>query len=254
MRVLAIHAHPDDEVLFTGSTLAAFCASGSDTLLVTATLGEAAELRGPVEDQRALQLAAERREAKLGVSCARLGIQHHAHLGGRCRWRDLGRDATGPGTVAGADKAELGDVMREVVACFAPKLVLTVGPNGVTGHPDHVRIHEVVRSVDAPLVLGACVRRQDVVRARSLLNVLLPHERVGSDCFVGVDGPVVSFPASRAAAAAKRAALDAYSAGLGTLPLRELLAQGYRGRGDTLLLRAVFEVTDWGAEHFVVDG
>ncbi len=254
MRVLAIHAHPDDEVLFTGSTLAAFHAAGAETLLLTATLGEAAELGDRVASPAALEEAACRREAKLRASCARLGVWLLEALGGRGRWRDLGRgaeaDRRAGATLSAAGGEELARAVQEALARLQPALVLTLGPDGVTGHPDHVRIHDAVRAAHPPRVLAARLRRRDVEEGRRLLAQLLPGERVGSGGLVGTDLPVVPFTAGPQAIAGKRQALDAYAPGLGTLPLSELLARGFTGRGDTLLLRAIFEVTGWAAECF----
>jgi LmbE family N-acetylglucosaminyl deacetylase len=186
MRVLAIHAHPDDEVLFTGSTLAAFHAAGTETLLLTATLGEAAELGGRDPSPAALEEAARRREAKLRVSCALLGVSRYEPLGGTGRWRDLGRGPIAdPGlvsTLTNGDVAQVSAAVKETVERLRPALVLTVGSDGATGHPDHVRIHDAVRAARPRRFLGACFvagtsrRRAGYSRTWCLVSVSAPAE------------------------------------------------------------------------------
>ena len=120
--VLGVWAHPDDEVYLSGGLMAAAVDAGSRVVCVTATRGE----RGTA-DPRSWPPArlALLREAELAASLAVLGVTDHRRLGypdGECAAVPAG-DAIG----------RLAEVMAEV----RPDTVLTFGPDGMTGHPDH---------------------------------------------------------------------------------------------------------------------
>lgn len=163
-RLVAVHAHPDDETLTTGITLARYAAEGVHVTLVTCTLGQEGEVIG--EDHRHLCSDADdalgpHRAGELAVALSALGVPDHRLLGDG-RWRDSGMAWLAPGVagpatdVAGArpdafaladpDEAAglLADVLREV----RPQVVITYDPGGGYGHPDHVMAHRVtMRSV-----------------------------------------------------------------------------------------------------------
>src|SRR4051794_11690591 len=92
-RLLLVHAHPDDESLCTGGTIARYAAAGVQVTLVTCTLGEEGEiipesLAGLGVDH-ADQLGGYR-VGELRAACAALGVSDHRYLGGMGRWRDSG--------------------------------------------------------------------------------------------------------------------------------------------------------------------
>jgi LmbE family N-acetylglucosaminyl deacetylase len=177
--VVGVWAHPDDETYLAGGVMALARAAGSRVVCVTATSGE----RGTTDPQRwpPDQLAALR-AVELARSLEILGVVEHHGLGlpdGGCA--DL--DPAGP-------VARIAAVLDEV----APDAVLTFGPDGITGHPDH-------RTVSA--WTGAAVARA-APRAR-LLHAAVPadhaerwawlHERFG----VYDEGYPVICPADRIA-------------------------------------------------------
>ncbi len=145
--LLLVHAHPDDESIFTGATMARYAAEGARVTLVTCTKGERGANRlayGPVENEDEL---AELRVKELEAACAALGVSDHRFLGGPGRWRDSGADRR-PGAAdagcfrhADVDEAarELAKVLREV----KPQVIVTYGTDGFYGHPDHEQAHEV---------------------------------------------------------------------------------------------------------------
>ncbi|MDQ2788324.1 MAG: PIG-L family deacetylase, partial [Actinomycetota bacterium] len=103
-RLLVVHAHPDDETLWTGGTIARYAAAGVAVTVVTCTLGEQGEvitdeLRGLAADG-ADQLGGYR-VAELHAACALLGVTDQQFLGGIGRWRDSGMVAQ-PGARASA--------------------------------------------------------------------------------------------------------------------------------------------------------
>jgi N-acetyl-1-D-myo-inositol-2-amino-2-deoxy-alpha-D-glucopyranoside deacetylase len=151
-RLLLVHAHPDDESIATGATMAACAAEGARVTLVTCTLGELGEVIPPelahLADGDGARLG-EYRIGELAAACAELGVTDHRFLGGPGRWRDSGMMGT-PGNDdprcfwrAGVDQAAgaLLDVIREV----RPQVLVTYDANGGYGHPDHIQAHRVAR-------------------------------------------------------------------------------------------------------------
>lgn len=157
-RLLLVHAHPDDESLWTGGTIARYAAAGIHVTLVTCTLGEEGEIiPSPLRElaaDAADQLGGYR-IGELRAACAALGVSDHRWLGGVGRWRDSGMagvDANRhPRAFAGGDLAEQADALAEVLADVRPQVVVTYGPDGGYGHPDHVRAHEVTMAACADI-------------------------------------------------------------------------------------------------------
>jgi N-acetyl-1-D-myo-inositol-2-amino-2-deoxy-alpha-D-glucopyranoside deacetylase len=159
-RLLLVHAHPDDETLTTGGTIARYCADpGTAVTLVTCTLGELGEiipteLAGLAAD-RADQLGGYR-IGELAGACAALGLADHRFLGGAGRWRDSGMAYVGDSLRASAPAAmdprafarpeafaEQVDQLVAVLEEVRPQVVVTYAADGGYGHPDHVRAHDI---------------------------------------------------------------------------------------------------------------
>ena len=162
-RLLVVHAHPDDETLWTGGMIARYAAAGVAVTLVTCTLGEQGEvltpeLRGLAAD-RADQLGGYR-VGELRAACAALGVTDQRFLGGIGRWRDSGmvvqpgaRASVPPDLHPRAFAAgmldEQVDALVEVLGQVRPQVVVSYGPDGGYGHPDHVRAHRVTMAAVA---------------------------------------------------------------------------------------------------------
>lgn len=267
LRVVAVFAHPDDETLFAGATLASLCAGGASVTLVTCTSGEGC---GRAPTRRTLRTdaavgAVRRRE--LAGACADLGVEDHVLLGGG-RWRDSGREPERcrlPGVFARAGQEAVADLV-EVLEARDPHVVVTFEAGGITGHPDHRRACRLVQEAlsryrspsgrDLPSVWGALVPQSWVAAGVGLLARLgdAAGPQVGSGGLRGyAAGGDVTVPAG-AFVRHKRAALARYTSQVPGGSVRAMLARSGR-RGDTLLLCAIAEALGdaWGLEHFVVE-
>lgn len=174
LRLVAVHAHPDDETLATGLTLAHHGLAGDEVHVITATLGEEGEVITPglAHLEGSEELGPHRVTEVLAATSA-LGVHHH-WLGGseRPRWRDSGMagspSATHPRAFAAADVAEAGEVLAEQLRTLAPDVVITYDPQGGYGHPDHIQTHRVtVAAVERLAAEGATPRLYVVLTPRS---------------------------------------------------------------------------------------
>jgi N-acetyl-1-D-myo-inositol-2-amino-2-deoxy-alpha-D-glucopyranoside deacetylase len=148
--ILFVHAHPDDESIGTGATMAHYAAAGVDVTLVTCTLGEEGEIHVPelagLAPDQADQLGGYRL-TELRAACAALGVTDHRFLGGVGRYRDSGMMGTAanehPRCFWRADLDEAAGQLVEVMREVRPRVLVTYDPNGFYGHPDHIQAHRV---------------------------------------------------------------------------------------------------------------
>ncbi|WP_326798323.1 N-acetyl-1-D-myo-inositol-2-amino-2-deoxy-alpha-D-glucopyranoside deacetylase [Streptomyces sp. NBC_01808] len=149
-RLLLVHAHPDDETITTGATMARYAAEGALVTLVTCTRGEEGEVIPPALDHlgpgRDDALGAHR-AGELAAAMRALGVTDHRFLGGPGRFRDsgmLGLDQNGrPGTFWSAGVDEAAGLLVPVIREVRPQVLVTYDPRGGYGHPDHVQAHRV---------------------------------------------------------------------------------------------------------------
>ncbi|SBT47266.1 N-acetyl-1-D-myo-inositol-2-amino-2-deoxy-alpha-D-glucopyranoside deacetylase [Micromonospora auratinigra] len=149
-RLLLVHAHPDDESIGTGSTMAHYAAAGAHVTLVTCTLGEEGEIHVPelagLAAAEADQLGGYR-IGELAAACAALGVTDHRFLGGAGRYRDSGMMGLAtndhPRAFWRADLDEAAGLLLEVIREVRPQVMVTYDPNGFYGHPDHIQAHRV---------------------------------------------------------------------------------------------------------------
>lgn len=156
-RLLLVHAHPDDEAIANGATMAKYVDEGANVTLITCTGGEMGEILIPelahLAADRDDQLA-EYRRTELADAMAHLGVTDHRYLGGFGRFRDSGM-AWGPdgnATVApdtSEDAFWLADVLTaanylvEIIREVRPQVLVTYDEFGNYGHPDHIQAHRV---------------------------------------------------------------------------------------------------------------
>src|SRR6185436_6442472 len=149
-RLLLVHAHPDDESIGTGATMARYAAEGAQVTLVTCTLGELGEIIPPSLSYLAEGdggRLGEYRIGELNAACAELGVTDHRFLGGPGRWRDSGMMGTAgnddPRCFWRASVDEAADALLGVIREIRPQVLVTYDANGFYGHPDHIQAHRV---------------------------------------------------------------------------------------------------------------
>jgi LmbE family N-acetylglucosaminyl deacetylase len=144
-RLMAVLAHPDDESLGVGGTLAKYASEGVDVFLLTATRGDGGRYRGhrPGDPEHPGPFAlASIREAELRAAAEVLGLREVSLLD----YHDRYLDAVNPRDAVASIAAQLRRVR--------PDVVLTFGPDGAYGHPDHIAISQFTTAA----VVAAAVR------------------------------------------------------------------------------------------------
>lgn len=154
-RLLFVHAHPDDETLTTGATIAHYVARGARVQVVTCTLGEEGEVIGDRWAHLAVDNADQLggfRIGELTAALQALGVDEPVFLGGAGRWRDSGMEGT-PARhhqrFVDADPAESVGALVAIIRELRPHVVVTYDPNGGYGHPDHIHTHDVTMAAVA---------------------------------------------------------------------------------------------------------
>jgi N-acetyl-1-D-myo-inositol-2-amino-2-deoxy-alpha-D-glucopyranoside deacetylase len=156
-RLLLVHAHPDDESIGNGATMARYVAEGRGVTLVTCTAGEMGEILVPELEHLAADredgLGAHRR-GELELAMKELGVTDHRFLGGFGAYRDSGMKWHEDGHAVAADEvhenafwhADLtaaADHLVEVIREVRPQVLVTYDQFGGYGHPDHIQAHRV---------------------------------------------------------------------------------------------------------------
>lgn len=153
-RLLLLHAHPDDETIMTGGTIARYLAEGVDVRVLTFTLGEEGEVIGDEWAQLAADGGADQlggyRIAELTRALAELSPSDRPalrpwFLGGAGHWRDSGMAGTPsadhPRALAQASFDAVVSSVADALTGFDPQVVVTYDSAGTYGHPDHRTVH-----------------------------------------------------------------------------------------------------------------
>ncbi|MBI2243965.1 MAG: N-acetyl-1-D-myo-inositol-2-amino-2-deoxy-alpha-D-glucopyranoside deacetylase [Nocardioides sp.] len=156
-RLLLVHAHPDDESIGQGATMAKYAAEGRGVTLVTCTGGEMGEILVPelthlAADQE--DRLGEHRRGELAAAMAELGVTDHRYLGGFGTYRDSGMKWHEDGHAVPADDihqnafwhadlTEAADHLVAVIREVRPQVLVTYDQFGGYGHPDHIQAHRV---------------------------------------------------------------------------------------------------------------
>src|SRR4249920_565528 len=152
LTLMAVHAHPDDEVSSTGGVLAAYGDQGIRTVVVTCTNGEFGDAPGrvkPGQDGHDEQVVAQLRLAELREACKILGVTDLEPLGyhdsGMPDWDYKDR----PGAFCNIPTAEVAGRIGALIERYQPQVVITYDPTGPYQHPDHVHAAEAAVSAAA---------------------------------------------------------------------------------------------------------
>ena len=159
-RMLLVHAHPDDESIGQGATMARYVAEGRGVTLVTCTAGEMGEILVPGLAHLAADAEdglGEHRREELAAAMAELGVTDHLFLGGFGTYRDSGMAwhedghavgdpeviAKHPNAFWNADLTEAADHLVAIIREVRPQVLVTYDQFGGYGHPDHIQAHRV---------------------------------------------------------------------------------------------------------------
>jgi N-acetyl-1-D-myo-inositol-2-amino-2-deoxy-alpha-D-glucopyranoside deacetylase len=161
-RLLLVHAHPDDESINNGATMAKYVAEGRGVTLVTCTAGEMGEILVPELEHLAADRddgLGEHRRGELEIAMKELGVTDHRYLGGFGTYRDSGMKWHEDGHAIAADPPEDGNGhdnafwhadlteaathLVEVIREVRPQVLITYDEFGGYGHPDHIQAHRV---------------------------------------------------------------------------------------------------------------
>lgn len=265
-RILLVHAHPDDETITTGGTIAHYAAQGDSVTVLTCTLGEegeviGAEWAGLVAD-RADQLGGFR-ILELTAALGELGAGRPNFLLGAGRFRDSGMAGTpaasNPRAFVNADVDKTVEAFVEVIRRLRPHVVVTYDEMGGYGHPDHIQAHRLVTAaveVSGSKVFPAAGPRWDVPKlywtvteASSLEAGLCRIEELPDGWRMPDPGELPSVPDSVVTTALDVAdVLDAKRSALGAHATQVTVAPG--GREYALSNNIAQPVLE--TEHFVL--
>jgi N-acetyl-1-D-myo-inositol-2-amino-2-deoxy-alpha-D-glucopyranoside deacetylase len=156
-RLMLVHAHPDDESIGQGATMAKYVAEGRGVTLVTCTAGEMGEILVPELEHLAADREdglGEHRRGELVDAMAALGVTDHRFLGGFGTYRDSGMQWHEDGHAVAADDLhdnafwradlnEAADHLVRIIREVRPQVLVTYDQFGGYGHPDHIQAHRV---------------------------------------------------------------------------------------------------------------
>ncbi|MEP6665192.1 MAG: N-acetyl-1-D-myo-inositol-2-amino-2-deoxy-alpha-D-glucopyranoside deacetylase [Nocardioidaceae bacterium] len=172
-RMLLVHAHPDDESISNGASMAKYVAEGAHITLVTCTLGEEGEVLAPALEHLSAQQddqLGQHRIGELADAMRELGVTDHRFLGGPGRYRDTGMaegewgakppETIGADTFWAADLVEASNHLVEIIREVRPQVLVTYDEFGGYGHPDHIQAHRV--AMYGSLLAGADPYRREL--------------------------------------------------------------------------------------------
>ncbi|KAA1418991.1 N-acetyl-1-D-myo-inositol-2-amino-2-deoxy-alpha-D-glucopyranoside deacetylase [Nocardioides humilatus] len=182
-RLLLVHAHPDDESIGQGATMAKYVAEGRGVTLVTCTAGEMGEILVPELEHLAADKEdglGEHRRGELDAAMRELGVTDHRFLGGFGTYRDSGMKWHDDGHAIAADEihdnafwhadlTQAADHLIAVIREVRPQVMVTYDEFGGYGHPDHIQAHRV--AMYAAQLAAAPSYRRDLGEAWDIAKI-----------------------------------------------------------------------------------
>jgi LmbE family N-acetylglucosaminyl deacetylase len=223
--VVFLHAHPDDEAIFTAATMHRLARRGARVVLVTATAGELGPALRPLPAGRTL---AEVRRDELERACAALGVARLVLLGHRDSGMPGWADNAHPDALAAADLPALARRLADLCAAERAEALVHYDRGGIYGHPDHVAVHRLGTATAALAGIAGYQATVDRSRVRTDRHLVGPaHAGVGAGP-LGADRAEVTTTVTAAPAdlAAKRAAMAAHASQIDGAALRH---RGFAG-------------------------
>ena len=201
-----LHAHPDDEAIFTAATVHRLARAGARVVLVTATAGELGPVLRPL---RRGQTLAGRRRAELERACTLLGVARLVLLGHRDSGMAGWSANAHPDALARADVPTVARRLADLCAAEGAETLVHYDPGGIYGHPDHVAVHRV--GAAAAALAGLSAYEATVDRSNRGGRHLVDRAAAGGPVGWDADGIATVVEADPADLAAKRAAMAAHA-------------------------------------------
>jgi LmbE family N-acetylglucosaminyl deacetylase len=208
--VLVLHAHPDDESIFTGATIRRLADAGTRVVLVTATCGELGGTRIPLAADETL---AERRLVELEWAAERLGVARLVLLGRRDSGLPDTADNVHPGALAAADTDRLARRVAQLALAERVEAIVHDDPAGIYGHPDHLAVHRIGRTAASMVGITSYESTVDRDHVRGVDTHLVHAAARATAADYGMPSAEISLTvrASAEELAAKKAAITAHS-------------------------------------------
>lgn len=193
-RLLLVHAHPDDESINNGATMAKYVAEGAQVTLVTCTRGEEGEVLVPALADLASSIddkLGEHRVIELTNAMAELGVRDFRFLGApNKKWRDSGMMGTPPNERGDvfwqANLDEAANELVKIILEIKPQVMITYDEIGGYGHPDHIKAHQVaMRGAELAASAGWSISKiyWNTMPKSVIQNGIDKMKEVGSDFF-----------------------------------------------------------------------
>ena len=193
-RILLVHAHPDDETINNGATMALYAALGAQVTLITCTRGEEGEVLTPELTHLAssqTDALGEHREIELANAMKALGVTDFRFLV-ECegKYRDSGMMGTEPNNRPDvfwqADFEEASDYLVKVIEEVKPHILITYDEIGGYGHPDHIQAHRIAMRASEKSIWQIQKIYWNTMPKSVLAESMAKMKELGSD-FFGAD-------------------------------------------------------------------
>ena len=193
-RILLVHAHPDDETINNGATMALYAALGAQVTLITCTRGEEGEVLTPELTHLAssqTDALGEHREIELANAMKALGVTDFRFLAeGEGKYRDSGMMGTEPNNRTDvfwqADFEEASDYLVKVIEEVKPHILITYDEIGGYGHPDHIQAHRIAMRASEKSIWQIQKIYWNTMPKSVLAESMAKMKELGSD-FFGAD-------------------------------------------------------------------